>query len=83
MAAQNNTISTDYVRAKIDKTQENSNCKIYGKIYIYIERESEKKREREREIERDIKQCKQLAQKDYESKNDWVGKMILMILCKR
>ena len=30
IAAQNNTIRTNYVKARIDKTQQNSRCRLYG-----------------------------------------------------
>ena len=30
IATQNNAIRTKYVKAKIDKTQQNSNCKLCG-----------------------------------------------------
>ena len=30
IAAQNNAIRTNYVKAKIDKMQQNSRCRLYG-----------------------------------------------------
>ena len=50
---------TNYVKAKIDKTQQNSKCGDRDETINHIISE----------------RCK-LAQKDYKTKHDWVGKVI-------
>ena len=57
--AQNNTIRTNYVKAKIDKTQQNSKrmlCSDRGEVINHIG------------------ECCKLAQKEYITKQDWVGR---------
>ena len=68
IAAQNNAKRTNYVRAKIDKTQQNS------KSMLCDERD---------ETMNHINECCKLAQKEYKSRHDWVRKMIHRELCKK
>ena len=58
----NDAIKTDYVKAKIDKTQQNSKCKLYG--------------DRDETINHIISECCRLAQKEYKTWHDWEGKVI-------
>ena len=69
MAAQNQFIRTDYVKAKIDQTQQNSKCRLCG--------------DRDETIKCIISECRKLAQKEYKTRHDWVGKVIPMELFKK
>ena len=61
MAAQNSTIRTNHIKARIDKTQQNNKCKQCGDGD---------------ETTNHISECSKLAQKEYKSGHDWVGKVI-------
>ena len=50
-AAQNNAIRTNHIKARIDKTQQNSKCRLCG--------------DRDETINRMIHECNKLAQKEY------------------
>ena len=69
MAVQNDTIKTNYIQARIDKTQQNSNCRLCGK--------------RDENINHIINECSKLAQKEYKTRHDWVGKVIHWEMCKK
>ena len=69
IAAQSNTLGTNYVKAKIDRTQQNSKCSLYG--------------ERDETITHIISECRKLAPKEYKTKQDWVGKVIQLELGKK
>ena len=60
MAAQNNAIRTNHIKARIDKTQQNRKCGLYG--------------DRDETINHIISGCSKLAQKNYKTRNDWVGR---------
>ena len=62
IAAQNNTIRTNHIKARIDKTPKNSKCKLYG--------------DRDETVNHIISECSKLAQKKYKTRHDWVGKVI-------
>ena len=62
MAAQNSTIRTNHIKARIDKTQQNSKCRLCG--------------DRDETINHIISECSKLAQKEYKIRHDWVGKVI-------
>ena len=62
IAAQNNAIRTNQIKARIDKTQQNSKCRLCG--------------DKDETINHIIKECCKLAQKEYKTTNDWVGKVI-------
>ena len=51
IAAQNNSLSKNYVKAKIDKKQENSKCRLCD--------------EKDETINNIISKCRKLAQKEY------------------
>ena len=62
LLAQDNAIRTNYIKARINKTQQNSKCKLCG--------------DRDETINRIISECSKLAQKEYKTRYDWVGKVI-------
>ena len=62
IAVQNNTIRTNYIKAKIDNTQQNSKCRLCG--------------EKDEMINYIVSECSKLAQKKYKTRHDWVGKTI-------
>ena len=62
MAAQNSAIRTNRIKARIDKTQPNSECRLCG--------------DRDETINHIISECSKLAQKEFKARHDWVGKVI-------
>ena len=68
IAAQNNAIRINHIKAKIDKVQQNCKCRLCG--------------DRDKMINH-ISECRKLAQKEYKTRHDWVGKVIHMELCKK
>ena len=66
IAAQNNAIRTNHIKARIDKTQQNSKCWLCG----------------DRDVTWYISDCSTLAQKQYMTRYDWVGKVIHWVMCK-
>ena len=56
-AAQDNAIRTNYIKARIGKTQQNSKCRLCG--------------ERDETINPIISECIKLAQKEYKTRHDW------------
>ena len=68
-AVQNNAISTNHIKARIDKTQQNSRCRLCG--------------DKEEMINQMISESSKLAQKKYKTWHDWVGKLIHWELCKQ
>ena len=69
IAAQDNAIRINRIKARIDKTQQNSKCWLCG--------------ERDEIINHIMSECGQLAQKEYKARHDWVGKMIHCEKCKK
>ena len=61
-AAQNNAIRTHDIKAKINKTQQNSKCRLCSY--------------RDETINFIINECTKLAQKDYKTRYNWLGKVI-------
>ena len=57
------------MKAKIDKMQQNSKCRLNGY--------------RDETINHIISERSKLAQKEYKSRNDWVGKVIHWAMCKK
>ena len=64
MAAQNN-----HIKARIDKTQQNSKCRLCGDI--------------DETINYMISEFSKLAQKEYKTRHDWVSKVIHWEMCKK
>ena len=62
IAVQNNIIRTNHMKVRIDKMQQNSKCRLCG--------------DRDKTINHIMSECSKLAQNEYKTKHDWVGKMI-------
>ena len=69
MAAQNSAIRTNHIKARIDKNQQNSKCRLCG--------------DRDETINHIISECSKLAQKEYKTRHDWMGKVIHREMCKK
>ena len=69
IAAQNNAIRTNHIKVGIDKTQQNSKCRLCG--------------DRDETINHIISECSKLVQKEYKTRHDWEGKMIHTEMCKK
>ena len=69
IAAQNNVIKTNPIKVRIDKTQQNSRCRLWG--------------DRDETINHILNKCSKLAQKEYKTWHDCVGKMIHRDLCRK
>ena len=69
IAAQNNAIRTNHIKARIDKTQQNSKCRLCSN--------------RDEIINHIISESSKLAQKEYKTRHDWVGKVIYWDMCKK
>ena len=68
-AAQDQCIRTNYIKARIDKTQENSLCRMCG--------------QKEETVMHIICECTKLAQKEYKQRHDLVGTAIHWELCQQ
>ena len=62
MAAQNSSIRSNHITARIDKTQQNSKCRLSS--------------DRDETINHIKNECSKLAQKEYKARNTWAGKVI-------
>ena len=69
IAAQNNAIRTNHIKATIDKTQQNSKCRLHG--------------DRDEMVNHIISKCNKLALKEYKTRHDWVVKVIHWDMCKK
>ena len=69
IAAQNNAISINHIKARIDKTQQNRKCRLCG--------------DRDETTNQIINKSSKLSQKEYKTKHDWVGKVIHWEMCKK
>ena len=69
MAAQNSTIRTSHIKARIDKTQQNSKCRPCS--------------DRDETINHIINECSKLAQKEFKTRHYWEGKMIHWEICEK
>ena len=69
IAAQDNAIRTNHIKARTDKTQQNSKCRLCG--------------DRDETINHIISECSKLAQKEYKARHDWVGKVIHWEMCRK
>ena len=69
IAAQDNAIRTNHIKARIDKMQQNSKCRLCG--------------DRDETINHIISECSKLAQKEYKARHDWVGKVIHVEMCRK
>ena len=64
-----NALKTNPIKARIDKRQQNSECTLCG--------------DRNETINHIINECNKLAQKEYKTTHDWVGKVIHWGLCRK
>ena len=62
IATQDNAKRTNPIKARIDKTQQNSKCRLCG--------------DRDETINHIISECSKLAQREYKFRHDWVGNVI-------
>ena len=62
IAAPNNAIRTNHIKARIDQTHQNSKCRLCG--------------DQDETINHMISECSKSAQKEYKTRHDWVGKVI-------
>ena len=69
IAAQDNAIRTNHIKSRIDKTQQNSKCRLCG--------------DRDETTNHIISECSKLALKEYKARHDWVGKVIHWEMCKK
>ena len=69
MAAQNSAIRTNHIKARIDKLQQNSKCRLCS--------------DRDETINHIISESSKLAQKEYKARHDWMGKVIHWEMCKK
>ena len=69
IAAQDNAARTNHIKASIDKTQQNSKCRLCG--------------DWDETISHIISECSKLTQKEYNTRYDWVGKVIHWEMCKK
>ena len=69
ITVQDNAIRTSHIKARIDKTQQNSKCRLCG--------------DRDETINHIISECSKLAQKGYKTRYDWVGKVIHWEMCQK
>ena len=69
MAAQEQAIRTNLIKSKIDKSQQESKCRMCG--------------DSDESINHILNECKMLAQKDYKKRHDWVGRRIHWEVCRK
>ena len=69
MAAQNSAIRTNHIKARIDKTQQNSKCCWCS--------------DKDKTINHIICECSKLAQKECKTRHNWVSKVIHWVMCKK
>ena len=62
MAAQNSAIRTNHIKARIDKTQQNSKCRLCG--------------DSDETINHIISKYRKLPQKESKARHDWMDKVI-------
>ena len=68
LAAQDSAIRINHIKVRIDKTQQNSKCRLCG--------------DRDETINYIISECSKLAQREYKARHDWVGKVTHWKICK-
>ena len=69
IATQDNALSTNHIKARIDKMQQNSKCRLFG--------------DRDETINHIKSEYCKLAQKEYKARHDWIGKVIHWKMCKK
>ena len=68
MAAQDQALRTNAIRAKIDKTTEDSQCRLC--------------KEKEESVDHLVSSCSKIAQTDYKERHNKVATMLHWNLCK-
>ena len=68
IATQNKAIRVNYIKAKIDNTQQNSKCRLCLNTDETVDH---------------LRKCRKLEQKEYKTRHNWVEKEIDWELCKR
>ena len=61
-------MKTNHIKSRIDKTQQNSKCRLCG--------------DEDEKINHIICECSKLAQKEYKTRHDWVGQEVHWEMCK-
>ena len=69
LAAQEQAIRTNVIKAKIDNTQEQSKCRMCG--------------EKDETVNHLISECSKMAQREYKRRHDWVGRRVHWDVCKK
>ena len=69
MAAQEQAIRTNAIKAKIDKTQAKSKCRLSGKV--------------DETVRHIVCECPMLVQREYKRRHDWVGRKIHWEVCRK
>ena len=69
ITAPNNAVRTNHIKARIDKMQQNSKCRLCS--------------DRDETINHIISECSKLAQKEYKTRHNWVSKVIHWEMCKK
>ena len=69
LAAQEQAIRTNAIKAKIDKTQDESKCRLCGKV--------------DETVRHLVCECPMLAQREYKRRHDWVGRKIHWEVCRK
>ena len=62
-------VNNNKSKPRIDKTQQNSKCRLCG--------------DRDENINHIISECNKLAQKEYKTRHDWVGKVTYLDMCQK
>ena len=69
IAAQDNAIRTNQIKARLCKTQQNSECRLCS--------------DRDETMNHILSKYSKLAQNEYKTSSDWVGKVIHWEMCKK
>ena len=69
IVAQDSAIRTNHIKARIDKTQQNSKGRLWGN--------------RDETINHIISEWSKLAQREYKARHDWVSKVIHWEMCRK
>ena len=69
IAAQDNAIRTNHIKARMDKRQRNSKCRLCG--------------DRDETVNHILSKCCKLVQRQYKARHDWVGRVIHWEMCRK
>ena len=69
MAVEQHAVRTNNIKAKIDKTQQNSKCRICKKA--------------EKSVNHVLSECSKLAQREYKRQHDWFRTIIHWEICRK